>query len=83
MNNNSPHTVATLGERIEAQRQLMDERDRRYSDNRKCDQDAVDLAKEVADEAKGKVSTATIIGIVGVIIGTIGLILEILRAVVK
>lgn len=60
---------------VESLRALMDERDRRYTDNRSCDQDAVKLAKEAADEAKGKVSTATILGVVGCLISIAALAL--------
>lgn len=58
---NSPHTIATLHE-------LMNERDRRYADNRKCDQDAVTLAKEIADKAKGTVNIVALIAVAGLIL---------------
>lgn len=64
MRNESPHTVATLKE-------LMDERDRRYSDNRKCDQDAVTLAKEIADKAKGTVNIVALIAVVSLILALV------------
>lgn len=70
------HTVDTLKE-------LMDERDRRYTDNRTCDQDAVKLAKEAADEAKGKVSTATILAIVGCLLSIGALAIGVLKMLVK
>lgn len=47
---------------------LMDERDRRYADNRKCDQDAVTLAKEIADKAKGTVNVVALIAVVSLIL---------------
>lgn len=72
----SHHNLNTLLE-------LMNERDRRYSDNRKCDQDAVKLAKEAADEAKGKVSTATILGIVGCLLSTAALAIGLAKLFVK
>lgn len=46
----------------------MDERDRRYADNRKCDQDAVTLAKEIADKAKGTVNIVALIAVVSLIL---------------
>lgn len=58
------HSVETL-------RELMDERDRRYSDNRKCDQDAVKLAKEIADKAKGTVNIVALIAVAGLILSLI------------
>lgn len=70
------HTVDTLKE-------LMDERDRRYTDNRKCDQDAVKLAKEAADEAKGKVSTATILAVVGCLLSTASLFITVVKMLAK
>lgn len=57
----SQHNVKTL-------KDLMDERDRRYSDNRKCDQDAVTLAKEIADKAKGTVNIVGLIAVVSLIL---------------
>lgn len=68
MSAESPHTVATLDVRITSQREVMDERDRRYSDNRKCDQDAVKLAKEIADKAKGTVNIVGLIAVVSLIL---------------
>lgn len=62
-----------------ASKDLMDERDRRYTDNRKCDQDAVKLAKEAADEAKGKVSTATILAVIGCLLSMAALIVSVVR----
>lgn len=47
---------------------LMNERDRRYEENRKCDQDAVKLAKEIADRAKGTVSIVGLIAVVSLIL---------------
>lgn len=61
MEKDSLHTVATLAA-------LMDERDRRYSDNRKCDQDAVKLAKEIADKAKGTVNIVGLIAVASLIL---------------
>lgn len=61
---------------VETLKDLIDERDRRYNDNRKCDQDAVKLAKEAADEAKGKVSTATILAVIGRILSTTVLVIS-------
>lgn len=66
------HNVGTL-------KDLIDERDRRYTDNRKCDQDAVKLAKEAADEAKGKVSTATILAVIGCLLSTAALVVGIVE----
>lgn len=57
----SPHSVTTL-------KDLMDERDRRYNDNRKCDQDAVKLAKEIADKAKGTVNIVGLIAVASLIL---------------
>lgn len=68
MANESPHTLATLDVRITAQREVMDERDQRYAENRKCDQDAVKLAKEIADKAKGTVNIVGLIAVVSLIL---------------
>lgn len=62
------HTIETLDARITAQQELMDERDRRYADNRTCDQDAVKLAKEIADKAKGTVNIVGLIAVVSLIL---------------
>lgn len=72
----SPHSVATLKE-------LMDERDRRYTDNRKCDQDAVQLAKEIADKAQGKVSIVAAVSVVSGVLSAVALIHSLLQAAPK
>lgn len=64
MKNDCMHTVSTLKE-------LMDERDRRYTDNRKCDQDAVKLAKEIADKAKGTVNIVGLIAVVSLMLAVV------------
>lgn len=55
---------------------LMREYDRRYDENRKCDQDAVKLAKEAADEAKGKVNILTLISVLAALTGFISIALN-------
>lgn len=61
MADSSHHNIHTL-------LALMNERDRRYSDNRKCDQDAVTLAKEIADKAKGTVNVVGLVAVVSLIL---------------
>lgn len=68
---------------LKAFRRTMDERDRRYTDNRTCDQDAVKLAKSAADEAKGKVSTATILAVIGCLLSTAALVIGAAALVIK
>lgn len=68
---NDPHTLGTLDARIKAMRELFDERDRRYADNRTADQDAVKLAKEIADKAKGTVNIVGLIAVAGLILSVI------------
>ena len=46
----------TTGHNVDTLRDLIAEMDRRYTDNRKCDQEAVKLAKEAADKAAGTVN---------------------------
>lgn len=58
------HTVETL-------KDLIDERDRRYEENRRCDQEAVKLAKEIADKARGTVSVSLLIGVVALILAIV------------
>lgn len=65
------HTIGTLDARITAQREIMDERDHRYADNRKCDQDAVKLAKEIADKAKGTVNIVALISVASFILAVV------------
>lgn len=64
MANKPAHSIETL-------KDLMDERDRRYADNRKCDQDAVMLAKEIADKAKGTVNIVGLIAVASLVIAIV------------
>lgn len=50
---------------------LMDERDRRYSENRQCDQDAVKLAKDAADKAKGTVNIVALVSVVALLLSLV------------
>lgn len=45
MSANSPHTVDTLNERINAVRDVMDERDRRYEQRFQAQEEALKLSK--------------------------------------
>lgn len=63
---NSPNSIEWL-------LRLMDERDRRYADNRTCDQDAVKLAKEIADKAKGTVNIVALVAVASLVLHFVSL----------
>lgn len=56
---------------VDSLKALIEEQDRRYTDNRKCDQDAVKLAKEIADKAKGTVNIVGLIAVVSLILALV------------
>lgn len=57
----SPHNISTL-------KDLMDERDRRYTERFSAQEKAVDLAKSAANAGKGTVSVAMLASVVSLIL---------------
>lgn len=76
----SPHTVDTLNERVNAIRDLIDERDRRYTEQGVARAEAVRLAKVAADSAQGKVGIAVVLGTISTVIGIVAMIVSMVVA---
>jgi hypothetical protein len=57
----SPHNISTL-------KDLMDERDRRYSERFAAQEEAVRLAKIAANAGKGTVNISVLIGVLALIL---------------
>lgn len=58
---------------VESLKQLMDERDKRWSVEMECAKEAVKLAKDAADSSQGKVNLMSIVAVVSIVLSAISL----------